>query len=129
MLFILRVPFVCFLGKSKNTTVQKKSYIQRKHLEIHSDIKTIIILSDVIPSGELVLLGGGDSWCCTWKHWWWHGHGSGEASRLNTWRLSRAGIRAPLTAANHCDGSVWLSPSLPGVCSEASCQSHARPYA
>lgn len=59
MLFILRVPFVCFLGQSKNITVQKKSYIQRKHLEIHSDIKTIIILSDVIPSGELVLLGGG----------------------------------------------------------------------
>lgn len=34
---------------------KKMSYTQR-HLKIHSGIKAIIILSDVIPSGELVVL-------------------------------------------------------------------------
>lgn len=69
------------------------------------------------------------SLCCTWTPYWWHGHGPGEASTVNTLGLSRAGVRAPLTAANHRDGSVWLRPSLPGVCSEASCQSHTWPDA
>lgn len=61
-------------------------------------------------------------WCTSTGQYIW-------ISRLGASRLSRARIRAPLTAVNHCDGYVWLSPSPPGVCSEPSCQSQPWPDA
>lgn len=114
---------------------KKKLHTQRKHLEIYSGMKPIIILLHFqtwclrLVFQKTLYCFRKKSWCCTWTHYWWHRHGAGEVSRLSTSGLSRAGIRAPLTAANHYDGSVWLSPSLPGVCSEASCQSHMGPDA